>query len=154
MVLVGALSLADGLADGVGSVADRIGSGPAVYLRGTELLASEIDPGVLAGVPGDFLAMRVHPAELEINGLSVDVVVVALAAYHDGNGTTAFPVGRDDLSIDVGLEARIEAESGTGLAASGNLSRTGQKRKRKPPGNAGCRAAETPCRTRRRSCGN
>ena len=42
MVLVGTLSLADGFAAGVGSVADRIGSGPSVYIRGPELLASEI----------------------------------------------------------------------------------------------------------------
>ena len=62
MVLVGALSLVDGLAGGVGSVADRIGSGPAVYIRGTELLASAIDPDEVAGIPGDFLALRAHPA--------------------------------------------------------------------------------------------
>src|SRR5207249_10060725 len=46
MVLVGALTLADGLANGIGSAADRIGSGPAAYSRGRELLASESDANV------------------------------------------------------------------------------------------------------------
>src|SRR6266699_7033660 len=64
MVLVGTLSLADGLANGVGSVADRIGSGPAAYIRGRELLASEIDANVLSGIPGDFLALRAHSGVL------------------------------------------------------------------------------------------
>src|SRR5437867_7148651 len=73
MVLVGAISLADGLANGVGSVANRIGSGPAVYIQGDELLASAIDSGALSIVPGDFVAMRAHAASLEINRLTLSV---------------------------------------------------------------------------------
>src|SRR2546430_17614413 len=39
MVLVGTLRLAVGFASGITSVADRIGSGPSVYIRRAELLA-------------------------------------------------------------------------------------------------------------------
>ena len=74
MVLVGTLSLADGFANGVGSVADRIGSGPFVYIRGRELLASEIDADAFSGIPGDFLALRAHVGELEINNESLPVI--------------------------------------------------------------------------------
>src|SRR5439155_2144685 len=92
MVLVGTLSLADGFANGVGSVADRIGSGPAVYIRGPELLASEIDVDRLSVIPGDFLALRAHTGELEINNESLPIVVVALVNYLAGNATNSFPV--------------------------------------------------------------
>src|SRR2546427_4425985 len=57
MVLVGAMSLADGLANGVGSVANRIGSGPAAYIHGHEPLASGIEPGALSNITVDFIAM-------------------------------------------------------------------------------------------------
>ncbi len=120
MVLVGALSLVDGLASGVGSVADRIGSGPAVYIRGTELLASAIDPDEAAGIPGDFLALRAHPAQLEINGLSLSTTVVAVETYRNGTGTTAYPTGRN-VSLDLGLRARVISLSGAPPAATGNL---------------------------------
>src|SRR5437899_3545103 len=122
MVLVGAMSLADGLANGVGSVANRIGSGPAVYIQGNELLASAIDSAALSNVPGDFVAMRAHAAGLEINRLTLSVFVVALESYHDGTGTIAFPAGPRNVSLDVGLRAQIEAESGMPVAASGNVS--------------------------------
>ncbi|HKW42735.1 MAG TPA: hypothetical protein VJP06_00985, partial [Thermoplasmata archaeon] len=66
MVLVGALSLADGFANGIDSVANRIGSGPALYIRGSELLTSEIDSTDLANLSGEFLILRAHPALLEM----------------------------------------------------------------------------------------
>ncbi len=122
MVLVGALSLADGFAGGIAAVADRIGSGPAVYVHGTELLTSQIDPNALANLSGDFVAMRAHLGELEINGIILPVFVVALESFHGGIGTTAYPTGRDDVSLDGGLRARIEALSGRAAGASGNLS--------------------------------
>src|SRR2546422_307720 len=122
MVLVGAISLADGLANGVGSVANRIGSGPAVYIQGNELLASAIDSAALSNVPGDFVAMRAHAAGLEINRLTLSVFVVALESYHAGIGTIAFPAGPRNVSLDVGLRKQIEAQSGMPVAASGNVS--------------------------------
>src|SRR3989454_1057180 len=122
MVLVGAMSLADGLANGVGSVANRIGSGPAVYIQGDELLASAIDPAALSNITVDFVAMRAHAAGLEINRLTLSVFVVALESYHDGVGTIAFPAGPRNVSLDVGLRVQIEAESGMAVAASGNVS--------------------------------
>src|SRR3989442_126194 len=122
MVLVGAMSLADGLANGVGSVANRIGSGPAVYIQGNELLASAIDSAALSNVPGDFVAMRAHATSLEINRLTLPVFVVALESYHGGIGTIAFPAGPRNVSLDVGLRHQIEAESGMPVATSGNVS--------------------------------
>src|SRR5947208_2428132 len=122
MVLVGAMSLADGLANGVGSVANRIGSGPAVYIQGNELLASAIDPAALSNITVDFVAMRAHAAGLEINGLSLSVFIVALESYHGGVGTIPFPAGPRNVSLDVGLRAQIEAESGVPVAAAGNVS--------------------------------
>jgi len=122
MVLVGAMSLADGLADGIGSVTNRIGSGPAVYLQGNELLSSAIDSATLSNVTGDFVAMRAHVAILEINGLTLSVFVVALESYHGGIGTIVFPEGPRNVSLDVGLREQIEAESGMPVATSGNVS--------------------------------
>src|SRR5207249_298178 len=122
MVLVGAVRRGDGLANGVGSVANGIGSGPAVYIQGDELLASAIDSAALSIVPGDFVAMRAHAASLEINRLTLSVFVVALESYHDGIGTIAFPAGPRNVSLDVGLRKQIEAESGMPVAASGNVS--------------------------------
>ena len=122
MVLVGAMSLADGLANGVGSVANRIGSGPAVYIQGNELLASAIDPAALSNITVDFVAMRAHAAGLEINRLTLSVFVVALQSYHNGVGTVALPAGPRNVSLDVGLPAQIEAESGMPVATSGNVS--------------------------------
>src|SRR5881296_2655092 len=101
MVLVGAMSLADGLAN-------RVGTGPAVYIQGNELLASAIDPAMLSNVSGDFVAMRAHAAGLEINGLTLSVFVVALESYHDGVGTIRFPVSPRNVSLDVGLRDQIQ----------------------------------------------
>jgi len=120
MVLVGALSLVDGLAGGVGSVADRIGSGPVVYIRGIELLSSAIEPDEVPGIPGDFLAVRAHPAQLEINGLSLSTIAAALESYRNGTGTTGEPTGRN-VSLDSGLRARVVALSGAPPAGTGNL---------------------------------
>ena len=122
MVLVGAMSLADGLANGVGSVANRIGTGPAVYIQGNELLASAIDPAMLSNVSGDFVAMRAQAAGLEINGLALSVFVVALESYHAGVGTIVFPAGPRNVSLDVGLRDQIQSDSGRPVASSGNLS--------------------------------
>src|SRR6266566_238213 len=122
MVLVGTLSLADGFANGVGSVADRIGSGPSVYIRGPELLASEIDADRLSEIPGDFLALRAHTGELEINNESLPVVVVALVNYQAGNATNSFPVGARDLSLDAGLRERIQERSERPVENAANLS--------------------------------
>src|SRR5256712_3018391 len=121
MVLVGALSVADGLANGIASVAERIGVGPAVYIRGDEVLSSDIDSVALGNVTGDFVAMRVHPAELEINGIAIAVIAVALESYHMGIGTTWFPTGSNALSLDVGLRARIVVASGISRRATRNL---------------------------------
>src|SRR5438309_10973866 len=107
MVLVGTLGLADGFANGVGSVADRIGSGPSVYIRGQELLASEIDTDRLSEIPGDFLALRAHTGELEINNESLPVIVVALVNYKAGKDTNAVPVGARDLYLHEGLAEQI-----------------------------------------------
>jgi FtsX-like permease family len=121
MVLVGALSLADGFANGIASVTDRIGSGPAVYIRGDELLSSEIDATALGNLTGDFVAMRAHPGELDSEGFTFPVIVVALESYHGGNGSTAYPVGPRDVSLDAGLGARVEARTGPVLPATANL---------------------------------
>jgi hypothetical protein len=121
MVLVGALSLADGLGNGLGSVADRIDAGPFVYIRGRELLASEIDANALAAIPSDFVALRAHPGELKINRLSMPIVAVALVEYSGGSWASRFPAGSRNLSLDTGLRARIERLSGAPVGASGNL---------------------------------
>ena len=122
MVLVGAMSLADGLANGVGSVANRIGTGPAVYIQGNELLASAIDPAALSTLGGDFVAMRADAAGLEINGLTLSVFVDALESYHAGVGTIGFPIGPRNVSLDIGLRDQIQSQSGRPVASSGNLS--------------------------------
>ena len=121
MVLVGALSLADGFANGIGTVADRIGSGPAVYIRGPELLKSEIDANALATIPDDFVALRAHPGEFEVGRGSLPVIVVALVDYRAGTGTNSFPVGARDVSLDVGLRERLEEMNEAPLGPSGNL---------------------------------
>src|SRR5207245_10645877 len=87
-----------------------------------ELLASAIDPVALSNVSGDFVAMRAHAAVLEINGLTLSVFVVALESYNAGVGTIGFPLGPRNVSLDVGLRAQIQSESGMPVASSGNLS--------------------------------
>src|SRR5436309_13618520 len=73
MVLVGAMSLADGLANGVRSVANRIGTGPAVYIQGNELLACAIEPVTLPNVSGDLIVFRAPAAGVEVHGLTFSV---------------------------------------------------------------------------------
>ena len=121
MVLVGALSLVDGFARGVGSVADRVEAGPFVYIHGNELLESSIDSNELGAIPADFLAIRVHPGRLEMNGLSLDVIVVGVETFHDGNVTVDYPLGANDVSLDSGLRARIEGLSQRAVGETGNL---------------------------------
>lgn len=123
MVLVGALSLVDGLQAGVDGVASRIDIAPAIYASGEDLLGSRIQPGDLVGVGFDYAALRVHVGRLEVNGLGLDVVVATWSVHPDGDpeGTVTFPEGLNDLSVDVGLRAAIEERSGRPLEATGNL---------------------------------
>ena len=127
MVLVGALSLADGFANGIDSVANRIGSGPALYIRGTELLTSEIDSTDLANLSGAFLTLRAHPALLEMNGLALQTFVVAIESYRNGTVTTLYPVGSRDVSLDTGLRARVLALSGSAPDTTANLTVFGRR---------------------------
>lgn len=122
MVLVGSLSLVAGLGAGVGSVTSRFSSGTTVYLRGTDLLSSAIDENALAAAIPDFQALRVHPGTLAVNGLSLSVLVASLTDYRDGNATVPFPAGPRDISLDVGLNAQIESQSGNPPAPAANLS--------------------------------
>jgi hypothetical protein len=127
MVLVGSLSLIDGLRDGIDSVASRLTSGLHVYIGGDELLESRIDPDRLVGMPFGFLALRVRVGQLEANGLTFDAVVASLSEYTPGlpDGTTTYPLGSDDVAVDVGLRAQVEAASGRPLDATGNLTLLG-----------------------------
>jgi len=123
MVLVGSLSLAEGLSGGVDSVASRFQTGPSVYVHGSDLMDSRIDPTALPMIPGDFLAVRVHAGTLEMNNVSLPVVVAALQAFQDGNASVSFPAGTpDSVAIDVGLEREIVAASGQPLDANVTLS--------------------------------
>ena len=121
MVLVGSLSLVQGLASGVDSATARFSSGPTVYLRGSDLLASVIDENALASLPGDYRVVRAHAGTLRINGLVEPVIVASLTDYHDGNASVPFPSGSRDLAVDVGLAQRIEAASGSALDPEANL---------------------------------
>ena len=123
MVLVGSLSLAEGLSGGGESVASRCQPGPSVYVHGSDLMDSRIDPTALPMIPGDFLAVRVHAGTLEMNNVSLPVVVAALQAFQDGNASVPFPAGApDSVAIDVGLEREIVAASGQPLDANVTLS--------------------------------
>src|SRR3989304_4100286 len=75
MVLVGSLALVDGLRAGADSVAGRFETGPAVYIRGTDLLESRIPLDGLAGLPDGAEALRVRAGVLEVNGHRRDVKV-------------------------------------------------------------------------------
>lgn len=125
MVLVGSLSLVDGLSGGVNSATARLASGPVVYLRGTDLLGSAIDENSLTAIPTDYTVVRVHPGTLAINGLSESILVASLTQYHNGSARTPFPVGSRDLAVDVGLADEIRAASGAAPNATANLSALG-----------------------------
>lgn len=120
MVLVGSLSLVDGLGNGMDAATARFSSGPSVYLHGTDLLASAIDENALTVIPTDYAVLRAHEGSLRINGLAEDVIVASLTDYRGGNAST-FPSGTQDIAIDEGLVTRIEAESGSPLDATANL---------------------------------
>lgn len=122
MVLVGSLSLVDGLGAGVDSVTARFAAGPAVYLHGDDLLTSVIDAGALVAIPTDYAILRVHLGTVAVNGLSVDTVVASLTDVHAGNASVPFPSGPQDLAIDAGLRQRIESTSGSPLNATASLS--------------------------------
>ncbi len=123
MVLVGTFSLVDGLRAGVDSVASRVDAGPAVYIEGEDLLSSRIDPDRLLAASLEHSALRVRPARLEVNGLGLPIAVASWTSYAAGawNGTTTWPTRSDDVSLDVGLRADIEAASGRPTELSGNL---------------------------------
>ncbi len=121
MVLVGSLSLVDGLGAGVDSVTARLSTGPTVYLHGTDLLASAVDENALAGVPTDYTVLRTHVGTLALNGISLSTVVASLTSYHDGNATDPFPSGPQGIAIDTGLAAEIEAASGNPPGAIANV---------------------------------
>ncbi len=136
MVLVGSLSLVAGLGAGVGSVTSRFASGTTVYLHGTDLLASAIDENSVASALTDYQLLRVHTGTLSVNGLSLPIVVASLSDYQGGNASVPFPPGSRDIAIDSGLRARIESQSGSGLAANASLSLFGL-----PPENLSVAAA-------------
>ena len=122
MVLVGSLSLVDGLSAGVDSVTGRFQAGPTVYVRGSDLMTSVIDPNVLASLPKDFQALRIHAGTLAMDNVSIPVVVAALEDHRDGNASVPFPGGpANAVAIDVGLEAQIEAASGKPLGGNVTL---------------------------------
>ena len=125
MVLVGSLSLVDGLAAGVDSATARFASGPTLYLRGTDLLASTIDEDALVVIPTDYTVLRAHEGTLRINGLVEAVIVASLTDYHGGNATVPFPSGSRELAIDTGLAAQIVAASGEPLDANASLTALG-----------------------------
>lgn len=123
MVLVGSISLVEGLRSGVDAVAGRLTPDLHVYASEDDLLASRIDQSMLAASPLTFVAVRVHVAVLEVNGLPFDVVVGSMSNHTAGDpgGTTGWPVGSDHVAVDVGLRGRIERASGAAMGPSGNL---------------------------------
>ncbi len=122
MVLVGSLSLVDGLSAGVDSVTARFSNSPALYLRGSDLLASAIDPSSLSAIPSDYTVVRVHTGTLTVNGTRLPVIVASLTQVHDGNATVPFPADPDGLALDAGLRAQIVAASGAPPGSMMNLS--------------------------------
>lgn len=125
MVLVGSLTLVGGLAVGVDSATSRFSSGPSVYLRGTNLLASAIDENGLTAIPTDYAVLRVHTATLALNGLDEAILVASLTDYAGGNASVPFPANASEVAIDAGLAARVEGASGGPLNASANLTTLG-----------------------------
>jgi len=115
MVLVGSLSLVDGLSAGVDQVTSRFRSGPSVYVRGSDLLASAIDEDGLAGVLGNYTALRVHLAVLRLNGITRDVVLASLEEHRGPSVQVPFPAASNEVAVDIGLAGEIEAASGRPL---------------------------------------
>lgn len=121
MVLVGSLSLVDGLSAGVDSVTARFSNGPTVYLHGSDLVGSSIDANSLAAIPSDYAIVRVHMGTLAVGGVSLPVVVAALTDVHAGNATVPFPADSQGLAIDTGLRSQLAAD-GVTLGTAANLS--------------------------------
>lgn len=121
MVLVGTLSLVEGLRGGTDAALGRLQTAPYVYTEGTDLLSSRIDPASLAALSVPFEALRIQPGSLQVNGLDLTVTVAALESHAGGNVTTDYPAGSRDLSLDDGLVATIEDTSGAAVPAAGSL---------------------------------
>ena len=121
MVLVGSLSLVDGLGAGVDSVTARFSTGPTLYLRGTDLLLSSVDVNALLSISGDYAVLRAHVGTLIVNGTSLSVVVASLTWYHAGNATEAFPADSQQIAVDSGLSHEIEATTGSPPGATVHL---------------------------------
>ncbi len=126
MVLVGSLSLVDGLSSGVDSVASRFTSGPVIYLRGNDLLASAIDENALGVIPTDYVVVRAHVGTLVVGNVSRLVVVASLTSYRGGNASTPFPAGSRDAAVDTGLAAEFASSGVPVLPASVNVSLFGR----------------------------
>lgn len=121
MVLVGSLTLIDGIAIGVDTLASRVQAGPSVYLHGDDLLVSAIDASDLPLLPGNFTAVRVHVGQFQINGGSWDVVVAAVTSYVEGSPDDGYPPGTQNISVDVGLRSEIVSATGRPLDATADL---------------------------------
>jgi hypothetical protein len=116
MVLVGSLSLVDGMSAGVGSVATRFQIGPVVYLHGSDLLASAIDPSTLTAIPGNYSILRVHMGTLSVGGASQAVVVASLSIHADGTTTVPFPANATQVALDSGLVQSLSKDGGSAPA--------------------------------------
>ncbi len=121
MVLVGSLSLVDGLGAGVDSVTSRFATGPTVYLHGDDLLASAIDENALTAIPTDYAVLRAHTGKLAVAGVSLSTVVASLTSYHGGNATDPFPALSQQVAIDAGLAQELEAATGGPLGTTINV---------------------------------
>lgn len=126
MVLVGSLSLVDGLSAGVNSVTSRFPSGPTLYLRGTDLLASAVDENTLVAIPTDYTVLRAHVGTIALGNVTRPVVVASLTVYHAGNATTPFPADSQNVSIDAGLAAELAAAGLSSLPSAANVTLFGR----------------------------
>lgn len=121
MVLVGSILLVGGLASGVDSVTARFEAGPHVYARGANLLESDLDANALVGLSMKFDALRVHVASLEVNNLTLAVVVASLETHANGTVTVPFPTGSNAVALDAGLVSEFVAETGRPVNGTANL---------------------------------
>ncbi len=125
MVLVGSLSLVDGLSAGVESATARFSVGPTLYLRGTDLLTSAIDENALTAIPTDYAVLRAHVGTLTRGNVSLQIVVAALTNYHAGTANTSFPASSRDIALDAGLVDQIRSASGAAPNGTANLTLLG-----------------------------
>ena len=126
MVLVGSLSLLDGMSAGVNSVAPRFQAPPYVYLRGQNLLASTIDPSELTGLPGTYATLQVQAANLSVEGVIVPIFVAALELHSRTNTTPAVPVAAGTVALDAGLVQQMQNATGRGNVTTVSLIAFGQ----------------------------